>query len=353
MTPAERLELALSYQPVDRPPWTCWYPFGLQHMSGEAQASVHLAFAERYGVDLVRVCCDYPFPLPKGVRLDRPQDFARVEPGEIRSKAFDHALTCLRKVTAGLPDRWVVDTLPSPFTTLAGLASEEVLLQALREHPGFVKPALEAITTTYERYLAKALEAGAHGVFLVVTAASHQLLSPQEYAEWSEPYDRRVLEAAAQAPCNTVYAAGTRLFLDPLKQLPCRLLGWSQIQAGPGLGRGRAGFNGAVLGGLDELHPESFPAALGRSVDEWTAPGLVLAPGGALPAQVDPRRLDDLRSAVLGLTQYTRPKPPPRERKPREPRPEPTSYPKPRTTGRTRLSLGPNLSDAGSASEGD
>lgn len=316
-------------------------------MSGEAQATVHLAFAERYGVDIVRLSCGYPFPLPKGVRFERPQDFTRVEATEAKVGGFDHSLTCLRKVASALKDRCVLETIPSAFTTLASLAGEQLVLQAMREHPGFLQPALEAVTKTYERYVKRALDAGADGVFLVVSAASHQHMSPEEYSRWSEPYDRRVLEAASVAPCNTVYAAGSRLFLDPLKALPCSLLGWSQAQAGPGLARGRSGFDGAVLGGLDELRPEDYPSLIERHAEEWTAPGLVLAPGGPLSAEIDPRRIDDLRQAVLGLAGFTRYKEaqdrPPKPKKAREPRPEPTSYPTPKTTGRARLTGAPEL----------
>ncbi len=324
-------------------------------MSGEAQASVHLAFAERYGLDIVRLDCGYPFPLPKGVRLERPQDLARVEATEGKVGGFDHALTCVKKVCAGLKERCVVDTVNSPFTTLVALAGAPVVLEAMREHPGFLKPSLEAITLTYERYVKRSMDAGADGVFLVVAAASHGLMSPEEYAEWCEPYDRRVLDAAPEAPCNTVYAAGNRLFLEPLKRLPCSLLGWSQAQAGPGVTRGRAGFAGAILGGLDELKPEEYPAVLERQADDWLEPGLVLAPGGALNARIDPRRIDDLRQAVLNLGSYSRYKSreaTPKVKKPREPRPEPTSYPVPRTTGRARLTGGPELG-ADSASKED
>lgn len=322
-------------------------------MSGEAQASVHLAFAERYGVDLVRVATGYPFPLPKGARLERPQDLARVEPDQARAGGFDHALTCLRKVCTGLKERCVLETVPSAFSTLFSLGGAGLVLQAMREHPGFLKPALEAVTNTYERYIARATDAGADGLFLLVSAASHQHMSPEEYREWSEPYDRRLLEAAASLPCNVVYATGSRLFLDPLKKLPCQVLGWSQAQAGPGLTRGRSGFAGAILGGLDESKPEDYPALLERSAEEWTAPGLIVAPGGALSPEIDPRRIDDLRAAVLGLARYTREKNAvPKVKKPREPRPEPTSYPTPRTTGKARLTRAPELS-AEPASEAD
>ncbi len=350
LSPAERVELALACQPLDRPPWTCYYPFGLQHMSGEAQASVHLAFAERYGVDLVRICCDYPYPLAKGQRLERSKDFAALEPLEGKQASFDHSLSCIKKVHAGLKGtRYLLDTVASPFTTLARLAGHELCLQAMREHPGFFKSALEAVTRTLERYAGRALEAGAQGLFLLISAASHQHMSPEEYSEHIAPYDERVLQAASEAPCNAIYAVGSRLFLEPLKALPCRLLGWSQVHAGPGLVRGRANFSGAILGGLDELHPEHYPDILARSAEEWTAPGLILAPGGPLPAETDPRRLDDLRQAVLALTQEKRDKPAPKPRRAREPRPEPTSYPTPRTTGRSRLTASPPLG-AGDAS---
>ncbi|MBI2162738.1 MAG: uroporphyrinogen decarboxylase, partial [candidate division NC10 bacterium] len=44
MTKIERVRAALAGKPVDRPPFSVWYHFGLQHLPGRALAEAELAF---------------------------------------------------------------------------------------------------------------------------------------------------------------------------------------------------------------------------------------------------------------------------------------------------------------------
>ena len=64
MNKIERVRAALSGGPVDHPPFTVWYHFGLQHAPAERMARAHVDFFEAY--DLAKHAARY---LPDDPRL--------------------------------------------------------------------------------------------------------------------------------------------------------------------------------------------------------------------------------------------------------------------------------------------
>ncbi|MBI3002869.1 MAG: uroporphyrinogen decarboxylase, partial [candidate division NC10 bacterium] len=51
MRKPERVLAALASAPVDHPPFSVWYHFGLQHLPGRALAGAELAFYRHYDPD--------------------------------------------------------------------------------------------------------------------------------------------------------------------------------------------------------------------------------------------------------------------------------------------------------------
>ncbi len=78
MTKIERVRAALSGAEVDRPPFSVWYHFGLQHAPAERTAQVHLEFFEAYNLDWLKVMNDYSYPMPRSIEtLTDPRDLKR------------------------------------------------------------------------------------------------------------------------------------------------------------------------------------------------------------------------------------------------------------------------------------
>jgi len=63
----DRVTRALKGEEVDRPPFSFWYHFGLQHGPGRKHAEAELDFYRAYDLDFLKVMNDYPYPLPAGV----------------------------------------------------------------------------------------------------------------------------------------------------------------------------------------------------------------------------------------------------------------------------------------------
>ena len=84
MTSIERVRAALAGGRVDRPPFSIWYHFGLQHAPAERTAQAHLEFLDAYHLDWLKVMNDYSYPMPDGVEtLADARDLARLRPFDV------------------------------------------------------------------------------------------------------------------------------------------------------------------------------------------------------------------------------------------------------------------------------
>jgi uroporphyrinogen decarboxylase len=186
-------------------------------------------------------------------------------------------------------DAPVVPTLFSPLS-LARKLSGERLSADIRERPDAVKSALEAITETLIRFSDAALNEGVSGIFYSIQAASRTLHTEEVYAEFGEPYDRRVLESVSGRSILTiVHCHGDQLMFDRLARLPGHAWNWDDRATAPPLGEGRALVKGAVIGGLNQWKtlrdgtPEQATAETKDAVLQTGGTGVIVGPGCVLP----------------------------------------------------------------------
>jgi uroporphyrinogen decarboxylase len=310
MTRRERIQAALDRQPVDRVPYAVWrhFPQVDRNPAGLAQAT--LRFHERYGSDFLKLtptggyaveewgCVESEEVRPDGHRpcascaVRRADDWRRIRPLDPATAAgwAQQIETIIRMgFDKRVGDAPVVPTLFSPLS-LARKLSGERLNSDLREHPALVKGALEALTETLIRFSALALSEGVSGIFYSIQAASHRLHSEDEYAEFGEPYDRRVLESVrGRSTLTIIHAHGAELMFERLARLPGHAWNWEDRTTPPSLAEGRKLVPGAVIGGLGQWttlkdgSPEAAAAEAQDAVAQTQGLGLIVGPGCVLP----------------------------------------------------------------------
>ncbi len=120
MTPIERVRAALRGTAVDRPPFTIWYHFGLQHAPAERTAQAHLEFFEAYQLDWLKLMNDYSYPMPGGVESVRQRrDLERLRPLDLERTPLGAQLEVVSIVSRALHGRaLVVDTVFNAWNTL-------------------------------------------------------------------------------------------------------------------------------------------------------------------------------------------------------------------------------------------
>lgn len=310
MSRRDRILAAVRRQPVDRVPYAVWRHFHQVDRNPAGLAQATLRFHERYGSDFIKItpsggyaveawgCVEAEEVRPDGHRpcavcaVKDAEDWKRIRPLDPASAA-GWALQLETIVRMGFDrrvgDAPVVPTLFSPLS-LARKLSGDRLATDLRERPALVRDALEAITETLIRFADLALTEGVSGIFYSIQAASLSLHTEEEYAEFGEPYDRRVLESVrGRSILTIVHCHGDRLMFPRLAALPGDAWNWDDRTAGPSLAEGRAQVPGAVIGGLDQWRtlrdgtPERAEAEARDAVAQAGGVGLVVGPGCVLP----------------------------------------------------------------------
>lgn len=311
MSRRQRLSAALARQPVDRVPYAVWrhFPQVDRNPAGLAQAT--LRFQERYGSDFVKItpsggyaveawgCVEGDDERPDGHRpcvrcaVRDADDWRKIRPLDPATAAgwSLHLEVILRMgFDRRIDDAPVLPTLFSPLS-LARKLSGDRLAADLRERPGLVNDALEAITETVVRFADRALTEGVSGIFYSIQAASRSLFTEAQYAEFGEAHDRRVLESVrGRSMLTIVHCHGDQLMFDRLATLPGHAWNWDDRAAGPPLAEVRTLVPGAVIGGLDQWRtlrdgtPEQAEAEARDAVDRTRGLGLIVGPGCVLPS---------------------------------------------------------------------
>jgi uroporphyrinogen decarboxylase len=311
MSRRERIVAALERQPVDRVPYAFWrhFPRVDRNPAGLAQAT--LRFQERYGSDFVKItpaggyaveawgCVESQDERPDGHRpcatcaVRDADDWKKIRPLDPGAAPgyVDQIETIIRMgFDRRIDDAPVLPTLFSPLS-LARKLSGDRLNRDLRERPALVRDALEGITETLIRFVRLALDEGVTGIFYSIQAASRSLHTEDEYAEFGEPYDRRVLESVDDRSVLTlVHCHGDQLMFDRLSGLPGHAWNWDDRATAPSLRDGKARVPGAVVGGLHQWKtlrdgmPEEAVAEAKDAVAQTGGVGLIVGPGCVLPA---------------------------------------------------------------------
>ncbi len=291
----ERVDRALHGEDVDRPPFTLWNHFGLERLPAGHHARATLEFHSRHRTDLVKVMSDFPYPRPhRG--LESLKEETNPFPEQIR------ALEMIRDGLAG--SKYFVETVFNPYNQARKITSKAEVARLRREDPQALLDALEIIAKSEANHARRAIEAGASGIFLAIDNAIEGILTRDEYAKFSEPFDRMVLDAVRSAPLNLLHLHGDKVYLDVFCQgWPVAGINYSAQTTGVGIADVRARYNGLIMGGIDEVNYRTLTEAQIR--EQWhaaqSAAGkrFFLAPGCSVPDDSADEELSRL-AAVLG-----------------------------------------------------
>lgn len=323
MTKRERVQAALVRQPVDRPPVAFWRHVPELDHDPRRLAEAMLSFHQHWGLDLIKVMSSGVYCVedwgckvawtgtPNGAKqctahaIRATDDWARITPLDPGAGALGRELEAVRLIaTRRHDDAPVLLTLFSPFTVARKLAGDR-LADDMRQAPGRVRSALEAITATLLRYARTAFEAGADGLFVATQAATPEVLGEAEYAEWDLPYLRQVLEGIRHLSGFTLlHLHGRDPYFDRLADLPAHAVNWRDRRTKPTLGQARECFAGALVGGLDEWRTlrggpaEAIAVEVRDAIGQTAGVGLIVAPGCVLPLDVPDVHLTAVVEAV-------------------------------------------------------
>lgn len=328
MSKRERVEAALRGTAVDRPPISFWRHFFEKETSAPGLAEAMLGFQRQHDWDFMKVnpraCyhvepwgCRFQFsgrsdvaPTLVQSAVNTAEDWRKIKPVSPTAGALGEQLEALRLIKEGLRGEVpFVETVFTPLSIAGRLtASEDIMLEHLRQYPDRVHEALEAITTTFVNFAKACLDVGVDGLFYATTSwATYERLTDTVYAEFGRPYDLRVLRAVERAPLNILHVCRSRNMLRNLLDYPAHAVNWATADpTNPTLREVWQQSHRAVIGGIDHVGtlqqgtPDAVRAEVGGAVAQ-TREGLLLGPGCSISPQTPELNLRAAREAVDAL----------------------------------------------------
>jgi uroporphyrinogen decarboxylase len=305
MTKIERVRAALSGAEVDRPPFSVWYHFGLQHAPAERTAGTHLEFFEAYNLDWLKVMNDYSYPMPRGIEsLTDPRDLKRITALDVHQALFGEQLEVIRLIGQSLRGKaLVVDTVFNAWNTLRRNVLKEAMGPFMQEYPAELEAALAVVNDNLIRYAISSLHGGASGIFYSVPATPESL-TPEQYERFMRPFDLAFLEAIRPfGEFHILHAHGKDLYLDRLQDYPAHAISWADLDSGPPLTLMRRITSRALMGGIDHVNFPYISAAKMReqirsAIAEAGTRKLFIAPGCAIPSYSFPELIRAARAEV-------------------------------------------------------
>ncbi len=328
MTKRERIEAALAGKPVDRVPISFWRHFPDIDRDPMALADALLDFHRRYDLDLIKM-------MPNGVycvedwgcriayqgasngaltctrhAVQRMEDWQSLRPLDPSAGALGREIACLRAVRKGRPDDApILQTIFSPFTVARKLAGPELTRETMARDPARLRAALDVIGATAEAFVGACLDAGADGFFFASQAATPEVLTREEHRDIVEPYDRRVLAAAARRGAMlVVHLHGERPYVaDLAATYPVQALNWHDRRTPPSLAEAAGQISQCLAGGLDECGamigatPGEIRAQVRDAVLQCGGRRLIVTPGCVVDLRVPETNLAAARAAIDAL----------------------------------------------------
>ncbi len=294
MNHRERIHAALKNQPVDRVPVALWRHFPNDDLRAETLAARVVEFQQKFDFDFVKVTPASGYPAEmygatfrdgknrEGTRayvtrpVNAPGDWDKIVPLDAKNPVFARETAALKLVRQRLgggaasrgdtrlavnsnvprdaaPDVPILQTIFSPLNSAHNLASER-LFDDLRAHPDALHRALNALTETTARFAVESLRAGADAIFFATQMATRKYLSEDEFRQFGEAYDLRVLEAirAVKPDFIFLHIHGIDIYFDRLARWGVDVLNWHDRRTAPTLKEARAKHSGALAGGINE-----------------------------------------------------------------------------------------------------
>ncbi len=302
-TKRKRLEATIAGEPTDRPPVALWrhWPGDDQHAA--ALAAAHLKWQADYDWDLLKVGPASSYSVVdwgvedrwdghiEGTRtttryaVTQPADWEALRPSDPGRGMLATQIEALRLIGQTLRGEVpFIATVFSPLSMAKHLAGNEVLLSHMRANPDALHRGLAALTDSIIAFIDAARDSGIAGIYYAVQHAAYPLLSRDEFAAFGRPYDRRVLESAADLWGTMVHLHGTRVMFDLVADYPAPLLNWHDRETGISLRDGLARIPGAASGGVSQwtIHRDRSDDLLAEVVDARAQTGdrrLVLGTG--------------------------------------------------------------------------
>lgn len=337
-TKRQRFETIMSGKPGDRPLVTAWRHFVGREDHAEALAAATIEFQQTYDWDFVKInpratyysevwgnthdYGEYDVVLPKLTNyvVHDASNLGQINASTRNKDPLNEQLKAIRLIRQGLgQDIPLIQTLFSPLSVLFFLSghnpypgaippverASSTFRQLIAHDRSGVHAALKEIAHTLAEYAQAAVEAGSDGIFYSLFGfANNNILSEEEFAEFSRPYDLIILEALNQG-YTVLHTCGPESNPERFVDYPIHAIHWAnQANGNPTLASSKEWIGAkAAVGGVSEhlfgtTQTAEIQAQAAQAIDALRERPFILTAGCGLPVSTTDEALRALRESI-------------------------------------------------------
>lgn len=312
MNKRERVLAALHNEEVDHVPGCFWRHYSPELERGEDVVEAHLKFYKDTDVDFLKISSDGYFGWPAKVlqNLTDASQLYEIEHISQESPFIREQVERAKAIVSRLNGECVtMYTLFCPLSIFRLQVGWDKMMECMKADPKAVMHACDVIAED-EIGLIRALiqEAGVDGIFYSVQNAEVTRFTLEEYKEWVEPSDRKVLDFTNSiSDCNVLHCcgwdadeAGTVNHMESWQEYPSACISWASYVDHKDITQVREFFRGRpAWGGFDNRScglmyngtEEEIKAETKRLIAQGGRKGYILGPDCSLPTDIDPQRI--------------------------------------------------------------
>jgi len=319
----ERIKAVLKGKKVNKIPFSFWTHLPKIDLDPKLLAEKTYEFYSKYNIDFIKSMpngmysvedfgcrCDYSEIKSGGVGkiisspVNKLEDWVKIKPVNINEGALGRELLSLRlllkKVNGDAP---VVVTVFSPVTTAAKLSNNKLYNHIKGENTELVHKALDIIAEITSKFIEKAIELGASGVFFAAQSSSYNFLNEDQYKKYGVPYDIKALRGSLKGWFNILHIHGNNIMFDLLKDYPVEAINWHIWEAGPTITEARKITDKCLIGGIvrtdiTENNREAVSSQIKNSYEQSNGYKHIITPGCVVRYPINGEMLNFIKEEI-------------------------------------------------------
>jgi uroporphyrinogen decarboxylase len=328
LTHRQRIEKIIAGQAPDRTPVVLWRHFPVDDQSPEGLASATASYQHTFDFDLLKVTPSSSFCLKdwgardawngeaEGTRnytnvvIRNPEDWYRLKVVDPNRGFLGEQLTCIRLlVNEFSPETPVLQTIFNPLAQAKNLVSRDLLIVHLRKYPEALQAGLKTITENTLGFIEQMKKTGVAGIFYAVQHAQYDLLSEDEFSQFSRAYDLQILASVQSLWANMIHLHGENVMFDLVAQYPAAIINWHDRHTQPDLKAAAASFPGVLCGGLSRQEtlvlgtPETIFEEAKQALKDTQGKKFILGTGCVVPVTAPYGNIMAARRCVNEISQ--------------------------------------------------
>ncbi|HUT81112.1 MAG TPA: uroporphyrinogen decarboxylase family protein [Candidatus Bathyarchaeia archaeon] len=316
----DMLQAMLKGEKIEPTPFAMWRHFPVDDLHAERLARKQVDYLRKFDSIFMKVSpngrfcvidwgCEIAFDENRlsgssyctNFRIKSIDDWSTLEELDVTQGMFGEQLKALELINKEIEGTTpFIETIFNPLMTAAKLVEKQgAIVEAIKNNPKGLHEGLKTITKVLINFAKVAIENGASGVFLATQEATHDLLSIENYKEFSMKYDLELLKAIEkEAKFNVMHIHGENIMFDLIAQnYPVQALNWHDQLTKPKIAEAVKKFNGLLVGGIEEKEflynssIEEITSKLQKEIDSVNGERLIIAPGCVIPINIPDKKI--------------------------------------------------------------